>query len=367
MSPVYFWIFPLIFSAGFWIGCSETESNIETIRIQERSENYTDEWGQFIRDSTRIDLGKSGIQEDFTAISHIVFLSSGELILPNGFTNTIYIIDRDGSLKKRIHKDGRGPGEFRILARVAVDEEDHIYVYDPSQRKIIVYYAPDYNTFDDYYSGEYLSRFTVLDGIENIAVYSPYTEYLFNRVNFKDDELLHSSVIPDDENFKIWMARIQSGGLVYDREHECIYGLYPEKLMIYKFSKDLELKAHIIPDTEELFYKEFPVNLDPYDHTLRHEEWWSEFNHLSRIQLLDGSRIIVSYSGKNQSTSESSGIFINVYDLVENKFLAEGLKLPDGGNIAGSQGNHIFVSFNASVDDDNREIPFQLYMFELNI
>lgn len=349
-----------------WAGCGETESQVNTIHLNEQSESYTQEWNQIVRDSLEINLEKSDIQDDFTSISSIGLLSSGELVVPNGYMNTIYVIQEDGTLKRKIHKEGRGPGEFVVLGRISVDEEDNIYVYDPSQRKMIVFYAPGYTEFYEYFSKEYISNFIILDGLTNIATYSPYTEYLFNTVDFKEEELLHSSVLPGDENFKTWLARIQTGGIVYNREDQIIYGLYPEKLKIYKFTKDLTEEAYIIPETEESFYKEFPSDLDPYDHTVLHEEWWSSFDHLRGIHLLAGNRIAVTWSGGGRTTERNRGQFINVYDLAKNKIIAESVKMPARGNLIGADGNTLFISFNATLDENNREIPFRLFRYEFN-
>lgn len=352
--PVFFHLF----------SCS-TEKNKSRIHITEQANDYYLHWKELVRDSTKVDLNDERIDKALVNSTHIDFLSTGEIVLPDGYNKTIYIINENGGVKKKIRREGRGPGEYLGISLISVDTADNIYAYDTSQKKLLRYRAPNYDDFDEYFTKTYVSRMNAWFGPENVFTYSPYYKgKIFKQVDMVNEEVKEEAVLPDDKNFKIWLGRMQTGGITGDKKGD-IYGLYPEDLTIYKFNSSLELITKIIPESNQVFYKEFPANLDPYAQDMRHEQWWESFNHLSRIKYLEENKLIVSYYGKDVDVN--SNTFINIYDLENEVILAEDVALPEGGNLIGIDGKKVYLSFGAYLDENKQEVPFKLVRYRLNI
>jgi len=388
-KTVHFWI-GLLIAGGMLAGCGDEGKNMEpfigdsesfdNLLNQVKEEGVAAEpsssaqtiktrfksWDDLVQDSSQVLIADSLVAGSLVYSTHVEFLSTGDIILPDAYSNAVYVLSEAGKIKRRISKTGRGPGEFNRLSRISVDRGDNIYVYDPGQKKIIQYLAPDYDRFEEFYSKFFISGMQAWFGPGSLFTYSPYSEYLFNKLDLISGEVKASAVLPGDNNFKTWLARIQTGGIVRGANNEVLYGLYPESLTIYKFDVSLNLVEKIRPGSAKEFYRPFPGNLNPYGHDERHEKWWASFNHLARIQYLEPGMIIILYYGKNKVEGGVTKVFMNIYDADDGTVLAEDIRLPARANIAGVNGKDVYAVFRAHLDDKGKEIPFRLMKYRFN-
>lgn len=305
-----------------------------------------------IQDTTFLNRVSNLIQIEFTRDSLV--------IIPSSIAKIVFIFNTSGELISKIDKNGKGPGEFEILGRVSVDDSDNIYVYDPSQRKLIQYLAPEYSSFNEFYSSFNLAKFVVLDSIENIITYSPYNSQLFTKFDLSSDEIKKTYLTGDDPKFKIWLGRIQTGGVVVDRLNRVIYGVYPEKLEIFRFSDNLELMDTFEAPDSESFVQEFPGNLNPYDYSQQHIDWWNSTNQIGRIFLVDVGLVAVTHDKSNKENPKENHEYVNIFDFESQTILLRDVNVPEGGSIVGFNNRKVWIVYPPKLDENGNEIPLRI-------
>ena len=80
--------------------------------------------------------------EQFGNVASVAFDGEGRLFVLDGQAERIFLVDGDGTLIRRIGRDGDGPGEFRDITGIAVMEDGRLAVRDLSHRAYHVF-GPD--------------------------------------------------------------------------------------------------------------------------------------------------------------------------------------------------------------------------------
>ena len=71
----------------------------------------------------------------FNRIAHVEQLGTGELLVVDGATRELRFFSADGRFLRKVGRHGAGPGEFRNIAGVVVDN-GRIHVFDGSQARL---------------------------------------------------------------------------------------------------------------------------------------------------------------------------------------------------------------------------------------
>lgn len=76
---------------------------------------------------------------DLFRVTAARFLPSGALAVASSGNQEVVVLDADGSVGSRLGRDGEGPGEFRAISALLVDDEDRLVVYDPSVGRLTTF------------------------------------------------------------------------------------------------------------------------------------------------------------------------------------------------------------------------------------
>lgn len=71
----------------------------------------------------------------FNRVSHVEQLPSGELLVVDGATLELRFFGADGRFRRKVGRNGSGPGEYRSISGVVVDN-GRLHVFDGSQARI---------------------------------------------------------------------------------------------------------------------------------------------------------------------------------------------------------------------------------------
>jgi hypothetical protein len=71
----------------------------------------------------------------FNRVAHVEQLDSGELLVVDGATLELRFFGADGRFRRKVGRNGSGPGEYRSIAGVVVDD-GRLHVFDGSQARI---------------------------------------------------------------------------------------------------------------------------------------------------------------------------------------------------------------------------------------
>jgi len=75
----------------------------------------------------------------FLQISGVKTDSKGRIYLPDQRSLTIHVFDNDGSYLKGIGREGSGPGEFKSLLRIFIDQKDRLIAFDVRQARNTIF------------------------------------------------------------------------------------------------------------------------------------------------------------------------------------------------------------------------------------
>ncbi len=67
---------------------------------------------------------------------YFLFNTQGDVYIPDEQAYTVFLFDRDGNLKRRIGREGNGPGEFQCPSEVHISWEGELVVVDPGTQRI---------------------------------------------------------------------------------------------------------------------------------------------------------------------------------------------------------------------------------------
>src|SRR5687768_3713552 len=71
----------------------------------------------------------------FNRVAHVEQLPSGELLVVDGATLELRFFGADGRFRRKVGRNGSGPGEYRSISGVVVDD-GRVHVFDGSQARI---------------------------------------------------------------------------------------------------------------------------------------------------------------------------------------------------------------------------------------
>ncbi|KAF0146849.1 MAG: hypothetical protein FD143_3204 [Ignavibacteria bacterium] len=86
-----------------------------------------------------IDTLKLEIQSDSLDDNPIVKISPKYLVLANQYLKSVYKFNKDGKLLLRFGSEGEGPGEFRDITAISLDENGRIYIYDRIESVVSIF------------------------------------------------------------------------------------------------------------------------------------------------------------------------------------------------------------------------------------
>ena len=71
----------------------------------------------------------------FTRVAHVEQLPTGELLVVDGATHELRFVGADGRFRRKVGRNGAGPGEYRSISGVVV-HDGRVNVFDASQARI---------------------------------------------------------------------------------------------------------------------------------------------------------------------------------------------------------------------------------------
>lgn len=110
-------------------------------------------------------------------IDKVLFLKNF-YILDKKMSKAVFIFSNDGRFLNKIHKLGKGPGEYQYLTDFDIDLSGNIYIYDHQSGKIIKYNK----------NGTYLETYITMRDAEQMAVYDSST-IIFNQVRLENNKI----------------------------------------------------------------------------------------------------------------------------------------------------------------------------------
>jgi hypothetical protein len=90
-----------------------------------------------------------------------IFVTSNEIYISDGLS--IYIFDLNGNFKKRLHKNGKGPGEYTGISDFLIDNNRSIEILNSGLQKVIRFDS-SFNFVDEYKINRYAMNMALLDG-----------------------------------------------------------------------------------------------------------------------------------------------------------------------------------------------------------
>ncbi len=309
-----------------------------------------------------IDLPPSAPQI-LQAIDLLITPHSNRLVLPDPRNQRILIFDHSGLDVRIVGKGGIEAGAFAMLRTVTVAPTGGIWAFDQKERQLNLFTDPSFSLERQINLPSSAAQILVRpDG--GFLIYSPTSKKVL-QVYSNNGKLVRKTLKPVPEDSRLFLARIQSGGIAPDHD-QGHYAIYPTDFRILHYSDNLRLTEVLVGDPAREWQPSmppFPERLSPYDYQPAHEKWWSSFAHIGKIFLVDQDTLLVSIY-------KSSGIhpehwFANLYST-DGEMLAEGLAVPHSGQIIGASQGKLYVARQASLSTSGEHDPFELYEYRLS-
>lgn len=348
----------LLFACSFLSACHPPIKTLESVPSGEESAAWEDWFG----DEEELDLARPPNGPALMQINELAVSSDGGFILPDGAGKRLLHYRADGSLERAIPLgDGTAIG-LTVLRTVAFDPDGDLVLFDPGENRVTVLALHEESIRHRYSIPTRAAALLPLaDG--SLVTYSPSESRVFQRFDREGARTDRAHRI-DDEDSRIFHARIQNGGITRTPEGE-IFGIHPAAYEIVRLTADLDI-VEIWRSTEGDPYqphpRKLPDRLSPYEYTPLHEEWWSGFDHVAGIFALLGDHLIVTVSrGKPREGNLQS---INIY-RADGTVRALGLPVPNGGRLVAARGREVFVARNARLRDDGDTEPSALWRYRV--
>jgi hypothetical protein len=113
---------------------------VQIVELPEDPWSYSATLGELTAASDLV-LGRDDSRDghDLFGIVGGALLDDGRVAIANAGTSEIRVFRRDGTLSRRIGRQGAGPGEFRALSWIGTSTGDTLLAWDPSDLRITVF------------------------------------------------------------------------------------------------------------------------------------------------------------------------------------------------------------------------------------
>lgn len=315
------------------------------------------DWTESFSDETVISLKYPNPGNEVLRINQLFIGKANNFVIPDPKNFRFLFFDSVGNFIRSVGKKGQGPGEF-LLPVGALDQNDNLLVYDLSSRRVTIFQAPSYETSSSFNVNSHVTLFFP-DSSGNIVLYTPYNKQLLSKFNAKG-ELITQTFEPNDEKLRLFMGRIQSGGIAPAVDNKSFFFIFPEEYALYHYDLDfnvLQIIKGSSSNTYEPSAKSFPVDLSPTGFSPRHARWWDSFMHVARVYAL--SKELVGITVYESNVLDIRKFYLNI-SSTNGQVYAEGLLIPHDGSIVAAKQGKVYVVTNATISEDGSEKPLVL-------
>jgi len=262
-----------------FIACQiETIPNTEIIEVNPTNIEKI-RYSDFVKDFEFIKLKSDG-DVFFGNIDKIIQYENDFYILDSQQALTLYVFEKNGDLKYKIDKNGRGPGELTSPYDFDIDEKkQELVIFDGSGQKLVFYDLKD---------GSFNSEIGIGLDLEKVKVFDDRFFFLMNNtVN-----PYRARVVIANRDFKIvdTFLQIEPGLLNYNVElprnfsvfNDTLFLTLPSDYNIYALQKGYNFreKFTINPGSYELpeqYFKSGMSLMERYNHSQKSIEFISNF------------------------------------------------------------------------------------------
>jgi hypothetical protein len=153
-------------------------------------------------------------------INKVLYLNNF-YILDRKMAKAVFVFSKEGKFLTKIHKIGKGPGEYRYLTDFDIDLSGNVYIYDHQSGKVLKYDI----------KGKHLKTYNVIYNAEQIAVYDSLN-IIFNQVSLTNNNICQLVSYNLLENKKSILLKARE---VFDTDNR-IPDFTSQRLMKYKMN-----------------------------------------------------------------------------------------------------------------------------------
>jgi len=344
---------------------SENESHIIYFNDSSKKVNFT--FGDVF---TMIDSFTLNFTDEERAIPRIrqLYLNEQQEIFTGDYsTGTIVRFSSNGKYIEDIGNRGRGPGEFDFMGNCYVDSENNLWVFDSGQLRISRFKSPNYNYHDAFTIENRIGNFAAI-GSEIVALSRNYDRIF--KYSEQGTLLKEVSIEPSSQDLNNFLTRFNGGGLSHSGENS-VFLIAPEKFEIHQYSQELELMNTIANGENNSRFRpnppEFPKDLNPFDISNKHKQWYGTFLHIGRIFTFNNQGIIMVAVYKEDLLSDApTQFFLNLYTF-DGHSIAEGLKISPKTFPVAVQDNVLYLTGDEELLEDGQIKPTTIMKYQLNL
>ena len=239
------------------------------------------------------------INVPLSSVRGLAVNSTGDLFVKDPDHDRILMFDSTGILLRVLVKYGCDVGELSASLILHVDVRDDLYVFDmvggeTGEGEMVIFRTPDYRYDESLSMPARVTQFASVK--QGFIVYSPYTSKVISKYS-RHGTLMGQALKPKNENLRLFLARVQTGGLIADATAGGFYAIFPEEFYIYHYDNQLNVTEILRGDISSPWRPvspTFPNDLSPYDYAPPHQDWWNSFLHVSRMYMLSDDVLAVT-------------------------------------------------------------------------
>jgi hypothetical protein len=324
-------ILVLLFGLSFLVSCN-------------KSPQFETDYSKYLYQDSFIDLSRMMLEESdiFLSINQASIHDEVGIVLYDQKSSSFFHLDYKGNIVRSFGSQGRGPYEYQMFTKTYLSYSGDFYLYDASSSKIIKYSSE--GMASEFYIDKRVIDMAVNKNGEILVYHLTIDDnYVLTLYSAKGEEII-SAFSPQDQSLKIFLNRFRDGGLSYSSKEDAFFFLYPEEYKVYVLDNSLEIINTISLQSNSLFSKEllaFPQNLNPFEMSPSHLDYWVSFHHPSGLSLIGSEYILV----KNYEMFDLNNwqVYYNLYTK-SGEFVFEGLIFPDSVDVIDTDGNFIYLS-----------------------
>ncbi len=286
--------------------------------------------------------------------------NSGEMIAYDYAQKQFFLISNRGVIEKKIGGRGQGPGEYLAIVSYCLDELDNLYAFDVSANKILIFSPPDYslkNTLFLYKT--HLKSMKASKGF--IYGLDTYASDIINIID-STGKLQKSFHRFEDEKLRLFTSRFLNGGIaLFDN---AIWLIYIERYSIYNYNYDglLNKEVHFLPGQFTPTPPKFPSNLNPYDISHPHWDYWNSFLHVVMVHNINNQYLLCLLEQSLQIQPLKH--YLNIHDFNGN-MIAEGIEIPNNQLLCGASNKFIYCKSRES--DEASPNKIKIFKYKVSI
>jgi len=355
----------VVFCGSIVTNCNKSDNageNKNRIVLTENAHVKT-QWQDVFTDDTVLDFSFVDPNEELITIGIVMITTNKEYIILDGKAKKIIHFDKDRKFVRYISKPGEAPGEYLLPRCMALDDQDNLFLFDLSKRRISKFSAPDYSYKSEIVFNASIQNFFIDNNGDYIGYQISDPDVLI-KVDSRG-KIVKKAFVPERFNFRAFSSRFQMGRVVKIPGDRFLF-TYPEEYNIYIANNLLKIEQTLVPGESSRFFPgkvTFPTSLSPYEYSPEHAKWWGSAIRPANV-LYIGNGMIVYQLTEFEKLSQK--FYFNIHDI-DGKTYAIGLVLPFEGIIRYAQDGYIYAVENSKFDDKGNIDPVKLHRFKLNI